>query len=389
MGIELVSEPTHQRCRARFRPRLRDLVGAFLCRLQALWTWIARLLTPPTTPDLSSRAPLLFDCEKDWPVVDAYQTRAQLIDALRRRDAADAAFEAQVAALLVPVKQHLAELTRDRVLGDVSCHPGPHAAPGTLNADLALEIPAAPQIFYGRTRELDLLVNWLVEPRQARIALLGQAGSGTSTLALALLHRPEIAQAFGPRRFLVRSGTTLAATFGFAPYTPPSIVLSAVAAWPRRTLVVLDDVPDHDALLVALELMPLVSLLLTTRPMEPVPASGCSYTTISIGPLPPSAAHALFRAIADLPAGTYDQLDDHTDGALSVPPVVTPALVDLPPFEAPTSSPASNSDAALVDSLLKRTRYLPREIVYLAQRAQYEPLSFLLASCVEEGDSAV
>ncbi|KAF7375365.1 TPR-like protein [Mycena sanguinolenta] len=371
MGIELVSEPTRQRCRARFQRRLRDVIGSFICRLQALWAWITRLDTPPSTPDLSSRAPLLLDSEKDWPVVDVYQTRAQLIDALRRRDAADAAFEAQVTALLGPVKQHLAELTRDRVSHrvEVSCHPGTvsHTTQGTQDTEpAALDLPPAPQIFYGRARELDTLANLLIQPRQVRIALLGEAGSGTSTLTLALLHRPDIAQAF--------------------------VVLSTLAACPRRTLVVLDDAPDHDALLAALELMPFVSLLLTAThtPMEPVSVSSCSYTTIPIGPLPLSAAHALFRAIADLPGDTYDQLDDHNDDPLLVDAVpAVSAHVDLPTFGALTSSPASNSDAALVDSLLKRTRYLPREIVHLAQRAQYEPLPFLLASLVEEGESAV
>ncbi|KAJ7231404.1 hypothetical protein B0H12DRAFT_1146593 [Mycena haematopus] len=385
MGMGLVSAATQ--CQTRFR-RLHDLIESFICGLQALWTWITHLCTP-RTPELSSGPPVLVDREKGWPVVDVYQTRASLIDALKRRDAADIAFEAQVAALLDPVRRRLAEITRDRGVShwqDVSCH----TEPSTLDAEPAMDFPPAPQIFYGRARELDALVDMLVQPRRACVALLGEAGAGTSTLALALLHRPEIAQAFGSRRFLVRSSGTLAAAFGFAPYTPRSAVLATLAACPRRMLVVLDDLPDHEPLLAALECMPYVSFLLTAHsPMELTSDSGC--TTLSIGPLPLPAARTLFRAIADLPAGAYDHSNDARFVDVSVPPPFAVAsdpafpLVDLSPFETP---PAPNSDVAIVDALLKRTRYLPRGIVHLAQRAQYEPLPFLLASCVEEGNSA-
>ncbi|KAJ6532975.1 hypothetical protein B0H19DRAFT_446194 [Mycena capillaripes] len=108
MGIELVSPNAHER-----RPFLRTLhhlVGSFICFLRTLWTRLTQSHTPRAS-DLSFREPLLVDCEKGS--LDVYQTRAQLLAALNRRDASDAAFEAQVTALLAPVKWRLAEITRD------------------------------------------------------------------------------------------------------------------------------------------------------------------------------------------------------------------------------------------------------------------------------------
>jgi hypothetical protein len=186
----------------------------------------------------------------------------------------------------------------------------------------------------------------------------------------------------------------------------------ALAACPRRTLLVLDDLQD-DTFLAALSDMPLVSLVLcahTTMHLVSWFGTGRIYTILPVGPLPLPAARALFRAIADLPASAYD---DHTNNdvapLVSVPRVADAPIPVFPPSEAlpqsvallplfETPPPGSGSfstsvcdsdDAALVDALLQRTRYLPREIVHLAQRAQYEPLPFLLASCVEEGDSGV
>ncbi|KAJ7912984.1 hypothetical protein B0H13DRAFT_2005682 [Mycena leptocephala] len=323
---------------------------------------------------MSSRAPLLLDCEKG--PVDVYQTRAQLLAALKRRDAADAAFEAQVHTLLAPVKLRLAELTCDR--GHALRVPHSHLAQVTHDPAIAPDLPPAPQIFYGRAQELATLVDTFAPPRQAHVALLGAAGAGTSALALAFLHRPEIISVFGARRFLVRRGDALATALGLNPHTPHLAVLAVLAACPLCTLIVLDDIQDDD-LLAALSRMPRVSLLLTQR--APIDSSTRCFTTLPVGSLPLPAARTLFRAIADLPAG------EDTDDDLNAPSStfdVSPA-----PFRYASTPLGSGSDVALVDALLHHARLLPRAIVQLAQRAQYEPLPFLLACCVEECHSEI
>jgi hypothetical protein len=181
-----------------------------------------------------------------------------------------------------------------------------------------------------------------------------------------------------------------------------------------------DDLPADDdtyALLTELRAMPCVSLLFTTNAAVDLLDYSAYMTTLHIGPLRLPDARALFRAIADLPASACDE-HDHDEALLvdvPVPPAApTTFVVNLPPLKmslppSPSSESAdavlvglpvletslpydpneASGDAALVDALLERTRYLPRDIVHLAQRAQYEPLPFLLASCVEDDESGV
>ncbi|KAF7335711.1 AAA domain-containing protein [Mycena venus] len=276
MGIELVSDAAHDQRRGHFLWRFHDLIRTFICVFRALWTRLTRY-TPSHVESFPRPLPL-EDCEKG---LDVYQTRAQLLDALKRRDAADEAFEVQIYALLAPVKQRLAEITRD----------GGVLRQGTLDPESAPGSPAC---------ATDL--PWPYTD-------------------------------------------TLAESLGLDPHTPRSTVLAALAACPDRTLIV----------------------LATATRRSPV------------GPLPLPDARALFRAIADLPAGAYDEC------IVSIPPAAA-SFLDPPPSKIP--SPAS-SDSNIVDALLQHARYLPRGIVHLAQRAQYEPLPFLLASCVEEGGSGV
>jgi hypothetical protein len=124
---------------------------------------------------------------------------------------ADAVFETQVHALFVPVKLRLVEITCDR---GVSAHalrvPWSHSAKVTHDPGTAPDLPLAPQIFYGRAQELSALVDTFAPPRQTHVALLDEVGVGTSALALAFLHRPEIVSVFGARRFLVCRGDALA-----------------------------------------------------------------------------------------------------------------------------------------------------------------------------------
>ncbi|KAJ7645189.1 hypothetical protein DFH06DRAFT_595613 [Mycena polygramma] len=222
MGIQLVSPPTHERDRVFFLWTIYDLVGSFIFFLHGLWTRLTHS-SAPRAEDESSLAPLLLDCEKG--PIDVYQTRVQLLAALKRRDAADAAFEAQVAALLAPVRQRLAEIQLARDSGVSS--PVPLPVPGPDVADL----PPAPQIFFGRARELATLSALFTAPGQAHVLLQGEPGAGSSSLALALLHHPQIAEAFGARRFFVRDID--------ADGHAATAVLAGLAHCPARTLVVL------------------------------------------------------------------------------------------------------------------------------------------------------
>ncbi|KAJ7754587.1 hypothetical protein B0H16DRAFT_1459060 [Mycena metata] len=356
-----------------FRPTL--VVFSFF---YTLWTCIIRPCTPKHA-ELSSKAPLL-DCEKGY--VDVYQSRAQLIAALQRRDAAGAAFETQIIALLAPVKQRLAEISRD----GARWPPQAHRSSTTDDRETAPDLPPPPQIFCGREQELVTLVNAFTPPRQAHTTLVGVEGAGTSTLALAFLHHTEVVRAFGTRRFFLQCADSAAdniAALAYAlglPHTPtdPMLVLATLTACPLQTLVVLDGVQDVTTdLLAALARMPRVSLLLTMHPpVESTPPLHClnDFIEVPVGPLTLPAARALFRSIADLPA--------YSEQAMVASPI-PPVEVDVYPL--PTYAVPDTSQRHLVDALLHRAGCLPRAVVELARRAQYEPLSFLLACCVEEG----
>jgi hypothetical protein len=64
-------------------------------------------------------------------------------------------------------------------------------------------LPAVPGIFYGRESELEKLTVALRQSA-ARVAILGTGGMGKTTLALAVLHHPEIEQQYTHRHFIMR-----------------------------------------------------------------------------------------------------------------------------------------------------------------------------------------
>ncbi|KAJ7662458.1 hypothetical protein B0H17DRAFT_1144325 [Mycena rosella] len=342
----------------------------FIYLFRARWTHLSR----PYAPVSLYEPRLLLDCEKDpQQYVDVQQVHVNLIARLKRREAADADFEAQVMALLAPVKKRLAEMARDS--GESG--PAAHDPAAAKDQHAAPDLPPAPQIFYGRDYELSALVGQFSQGGQAHTALLGPEGAGKSALALALLHHPEIVRKFGARRFFVECETSanaagvclrIASALGI-PHTPSKdCVLSALTSFPGYSLIVLDDLefpPALKELLADLSALPHVSLILTLRGARP--PSGPTYTTphpAPLGPLLLPVARAIFRAISDLPAAATD---------------------DDMPTDVDADASSVDAAAALIDALLQRAGVLPGAIVLLAQRAQYEPLPFLFARCAKEG----
>lgn len=127
-------------------------------------------------------------------------------------------------------------------------------------------------------------------------------------------------------------------------------------------------------ILSELAAVPGVSLLLThrgtQRPAGPVYTTPCP---VPLGALPLPAARALFLAISDFPAD--DAPPTYADTSLLVNVVAEDT--------AGTQHNGTDTDAALLDILLQRVGCLPRGVVLLAQRAQYEPLAFLLEDCAD------
>jgi len=166
-------------------------------------------------------------------------------------------------------------------------------------------------------------VSTLLNSKPARIAILGADGVGKSSLALATLHQPEVASAFGVHRFYVSCdsatcakelGSVLTKHFGLDDNGKPiKSIVRHLAALATPMVLVLDgidncwrphekrgEVEDFLSLLADIQHLSLVVTLRGaerprqvrwTRPFLPV-----------LQPLPAPAALETFLDISDVPA---------------------------------------------------------------------------------------
>ncbi|KZS91614.1 hypothetical protein SISNIDRAFT_162053 [Sistotremastrum niveocremeum HHB9708] len=71
------------------------------------------------------------------------------------------------------------------------------------NAFDCFSLPPPPHIFFGRLSFVESAVEQLTDSEQSSIAILGMGGIGKTTVAIAILHHPDIVQRFGGNRFFV------------------------------------------------------------------------------------------------------------------------------------------------------------------------------------------
>ncbi|KAJ7499621.1 hypothetical protein FB451DRAFT_1205997 [Mycena latifolia] len=348
---------------SQFSLGIQSLTRAFTRILQALQTNMKRSYARRFI-ESSNEKDLLRDCEKELQhCLDVFQIRIHIVTsiAFKGKDTADEAFKNQVSGVLLPVKNLLAQAVFDSdQVEEVS--------------DVPVDLAPMPQIFYGRETELSELVQMFTHPGQAHAALMGQGGAGKSTLALALMHQPQITDTFRHQRFLVQcrlakgslgllSRLASALRLPDVPEATKSFgyketIFTSLWCSQAQSLIVFDDLDDAwdlpatrlevEDLLTELSNIPTVSLLLTLRGTQrPLgPAYSKPYPA-PLGPVAPMAARHIFFSISDVPE------DDE--------------------------------DAPLVDVLLHIIGFLPMPIALLAQLVQYEPLPFLIERYREEG----
>nr|GAT59557.1 predicted protein [Mycena chlorophos] len=298
---------------------------------------------------LRSEPTSVLDLEKALPL---HKVHADILAHLQHREGLEDEFAAKVMELLVPLQRTLEEIS-DEALPP---YPSEIALPG---------IPPSPQVFFGRDEETIALARHLKSGSEAScVAIVGPEGTGKSALALALLHRPELVGHYGVRRFYLccpREGTvddvvqSLATIIGLAQANDTETfhrVVASLSSSPFASVLVLDGLDqlnpsDLVLLLESLSAIPRLSLVLTTCSSHSLPQSLAAQTSIlHLAALSLAASRALFHAVADLPA----------DPSMPSPDV---------------------------DSLLRHTKYVPNAVIELAQRAQYVPLAFLVAECLE------
>lgn len=64
-------------------------------------------------------------------------------------------------------------------------------------------LPARPNIFHGRDKEVKEVLQCVGQEQPSRIAILGPGGMGKSSLALAVLHYDSVASKFGSHRYFI------------------------------------------------------------------------------------------------------------------------------------------------------------------------------------------
>lgn len=118
--------------------------------------------------------------------------------------------------------------------------------------DQSENLPAAPQIFHGRTSELQHLVDCMKKNVQGLAVIGGPAGIGKSTLAQSLLHDDAVTELYDFRRYLVACDTCyglenlvqrISTSLGLPHSGAPSkhAIVSALEASQLRSLLILDD----------------------------------------------------------------------------------------------------------------------------------------------------
>ncbi|EJD43153.1 hypothetical protein AURDEDRAFT_167835 [Auricularia subglabra TFB-10046 SS5] len=210
--------------------------------------------------------------------------------------------------------------------------PGPDLDPHVL----ATGLPPPPQLFFGREVERRSVSGQLLRSSHAHVAVLGGPGMGKTSLALSIMHDPLIATRFGRNRFFiscesaVNLGAVISGAFGFTT-TSPDGLRTALRGRVRdvAALMVLDNFEsvwepaatrsEAEHILLLLSGLPNLSIILTMRGAER--PNGVEWTRPFLPilrPLDNPAAATTFLSICD-PRAPQDALEHLLSGLDNIP----------------------------------------------------------------------
>ncbi|KAJ6540180.1 hypothetical protein DFH09DRAFT_1041799 [Mycena vulgaris] len=202
---------------------------------------------------------------------------------------------------------------RDRVgdlrddVGDLRSAVSPHAMLiANLNSTSASFLPPSPSIFYGRSVEVDHVVDLVLNHAPARVAIVGSGGIGKTSIALTSIHHPAVEKYFLNQRFFLSCEAVntadglaleLLRLFGLSvdssgSRSPSDILVSFSQSMTFECLLCLDNFEtpwdsdkDHVELLLAKMAVPHLTLIITSRDSDR--PRGIKWTAPLLPPIQP------------------------------------------------------------------------------------------------------
>ncbi|KAJ6517042.1 hypothetical protein DFH09DRAFT_1430930 [Mycena vulgaris] len=197
-----------------------------------------------------------------------------------------------------------------------------------LNSISASFLPPSPSIFYGRSVEVDHVVDLILNHTPACVAIVGSGGIGKTSIALTSIHHPEVEKYFLNRRFFLSCEAVLTADslaldllklFGLSAdssgsRSPSDILVSFAQSMTLKCLLCLDNFEttwdsdkDHVELLLSKIAVPHLTLIITSRDSDR--PRGIKWTAPLLPPIQPLTVAAALE--------TWDTISHgHDDFAL-------------------------------------------------------------------------
>ncbi|KAJ7114917.1 hypothetical protein C8R44DRAFT_676016 [Mycena epipterygia] len=107
------------------------------------------------------------------------------------------------ASLALQIFQTSLQINLFKMVRDLRKAVMPYAPFIALNSIWAPILPPAPVIFYGCSVEVDYIVNLILKPAPAHVAIVGSGGIGKTSIALTSIHHPNVADNFLHKRFFL------------------------------------------------------------------------------------------------------------------------------------------------------------------------------------------
>ncbi|KZV75798.1 hypothetical protein PENSPDRAFT_748217 [Peniophora sp. CONT] len=307
---------------------------------------------------------VLVECKLDSPTLRSrlrlYTRRSDLTRQVRecseKMSKALQLFQMTLQVHQLLMLEDIRDAVRDSArLRDLSQGPSDHAISPVLAAlsrtayatslweRATAQLPAAPALFYGRDEEVAQIVQTVTHEVSARVAILGPGGIGKTSIALAVLHHPDIKARYATHRcFLSCEPATsaedvwrnLSLTFGLdveGEEPLPSRLISELR--PLDGIICLDnletpwetDTAKIENLLVELASLPKVALMITSR-LTDTPLINWSYPLLKpIAPLAISSALELWSSICH----GYDEYSQKLCEAVDCVPLAVTLLARL------------------------------------------------------------